>query len=519
MSDGRIGPRNADMGEVNQELTTTGPRGVLGAGSDSSVAAGGVQAVRSLPIVERLHLLGATDAELTAWAAGMGLEKYRAEQIRRWVFERGVSSFDEMTNLSKAARAACAAQAEIWRGTIAAKSIAPDGTTKLLIRWPDGAAVEAVWIPDGDRHTACISSQVGCPVGCRFCASGLNGVERNLTAGEIVEQAMWVRGMVEGAGNRAEFDRAASTKGVAGTGLSGTAQEARKAFNEEMSWDQAVKGPSDQGTKGPRDRWKAGSGEVNDDATPERSTPGKGGERVTGEGRGDVETEGPVGGVGVGRLSNIVLMGMGEPLANYEAVVKAVRIMNSPGGMGIGARKITLSTVGLPAQIRRLASEGLQINLALSLHAPEDGMRQELIPWGKGVRIAELVEACRLYFEKTGREVTLEYVLLEGVNTLPRHAEQLAGVAKRLRCNVNLLRYNPVEGTPYSRPSAASAQAFLGLLRSRGVNAHVRKSRGREVDAACGQLRREGMRGEHAAAGTPVASATRAHGQGPENAR
>jgi 23S rRNA (adenine2503-C2)-methyltransferase len=184
-------------------------------------------------------------------------------------------------------------------------------------------------------------------------------------------------------------------------------------------------------------------------------------------------------------------MGLGEPLANYEAVMRAVRTINADWGPNIGARKITISTVGLPKQIRRLADEGLQLNLALSLHAPTDVLRAELIPWAEKITIAELVSACRYYFDKTGREITLEYILLSGVNDRPVQASQLARFARQVRCNVNLLRYNPVEGMPYERPSSEAAHAFVRALRDHGVNAHIRTSRGLDIDAACGQLRRK----------------------------
>ncbi|MCG3126763.1 MAG: putative dual-specificity RNA methyltransferase RlmN [Phycisphaerae bacterium] len=348
---------------------------------------------------QRTHLLGQTLDEMRAFAAQFELEPYRAAQLRAWIFQRGATAFDQMSDLSKTLRAQLDERAELYRGTITRQTDAADGVAKLLITWPDGAAVETVWIPEPDRHTACISSQVGCPVGCRFCASGLDGVERNLSAGEIVEQAMRVRRLVT---------------------------------------------------------------------------------------RGDT-------GADAARLSNVVLMGMGEPLANYEQVVHAIRIIMAPDGMGISARRITLSTVGLPAQIRRLAGEHLAINLALSLHAPDDDLRRELIPWGKGVPIAELIDACREYFDRTGREITLEYVLLAGVNDLPAHALRLAELARRLRCNVNLLRYNPVPTLPFERPSAESAFEFQSILRRQGVNAHVRTSRGRDANAACGQLRRASL--------------------------
>jgi len=346
----------------------------------------------------RLHLLGSDQAGLRDWLAAAGQPGYRADQLLQWIYEKRVESFDEMTNLPRALRAWLAERADIGRARREATAVSQDGTRKLLLRWPDGAAVEIVWIPQPERHTACLSSQVGCPVGCRFCASGLEGVERNLTTGEIVEQAWRIARLID------EEIRAGQLPPAA-------------------------------------------------------------------------------------RLSHIVLMGSGEPLANYDAVVAAIRILNAPWGLGIGARRITLSTVGLPQQIRWLAREGLQLNLALSLHAADECLRRELIPWGK-VPLSELFSACEEYFRQTGREVTLEYVLLDGVNTRLQDAVKLAAVARRLRANVNLLRYNPVPGLPFQRPSAETAWRFQQELQRRGVNAHIRTSRGRDVDAACGQLRR-----------------------------
>ena len=343
------------------------------------------------PAPDRVHLLGLTRPELEAWVESLGQPKYRASQLADWVYAKGAESFDALSNLPKALRALLHDRAELYRGRVSAESVSSDGTCKLLLTWPDDRSVETVWIPEAERHTACVSSQVGCPIGCRFCASGLGGLERQLTPGEIVEQALRVRQRIAAAG--------------------------------------------------------------------------------------------------AGRLSNIVLMGMGEPLSNYDAVVAAIRIINAPWGLGIGARKITLSTVGLPRGIHRLADEGLPINLALSLHAPDDKLRRELIPAAR-FPISELLAACTYYFEKTGREVTLEYVLLDGVNMLERHATELVRLARRLRCNVNLLRYNPVPGLPFRRPSGPAAYEFQALLRRGGVNAHLRTSRGPDIAAACGQLRR-----------------------------
>jgi 23S rRNA (adenine2503-C2)-methyltransferase len=323
---------------------------------------------------------------------------YRARQITDWVYRRSAHDFAAMTNLSRTLRERLDAGMTLYASSVAGETRASDGTRKLLLRWGDGATTECVLIPDADRHTACISTQVGCPVGCAFCASGLDGLQRNLTAGQIVEQAMRARGL------------------------------------------------------------------IGDD----------------------------------GDLTNVVFMGLGEPLANYHAVVRAVRTLNADWGMNIGARRITISTVGLPTPMRKLADEGLQITLALSLHAPTDTLRRKLIPWAERVSIQDLVEAARYYFNRTGREVTLEYVLLAAVNDATHHARTLADVARQIRCNVNLIRYNPVPDLPFRRPSAEAAQRFLSTLRERGINAHLRRSRGRDVAAACGQLRRRILDGHTA---------------------
>ena len=335
-------------------------------------------------------LLGLSVEELSAALDQMGEKPYRAKQVREWIFTHGVTSFDEMTNLSKALRTKLAERFHVYESTIVAESASADGTRKLLLGWRDGATSECVLIPDDPRRTACISTQVGCPVGCVFCASGLDGLARNLTAAQIVEQAMRIRGLC-------------------------------------------------------------------DEAMP---------------------------------LSNIVFMGLGEPLANYRNTVAALRIINGADGLNIGARKITISTVGLPKQMRQLADEGLQITLALSLHAPSDELRAQLIPWAESVSIKELVDAARYYFDRTGREITLEYVLLGGVNDSVSNATNLARLCRTMRANVNLIRYNPVPDLPYERPKAEAAQAFLETLRERGVNTHLRRSRGQDIEGACGQLRR-----------------------------
>ncbi|MCA9288697.1 MAG: 23S rRNA (adenine(2503)-C(2))-methyltransferase RlmN, partial [Phycisphaerales bacterium] len=248
-----------------------------------------------------------------------------------------------------------------------------------------------------DRRTACISSQVGCPVGCRFCASGLGGLDANLSTGRIVEQVWRLRHIL--------------------------------------------------------------------DRDPANLTD-------------------------LPRITNVVFMGMGEPLSNFRAVTSAIRTIAAPWGHAISARKITISTVGMPRAIERLAEEfDLPVTLALSLHAPTDAIRRSLIPWAEYSTIEQLLAACQKWFAKTGREVTLEYTLLAGVNDRPEHAAELARLAKTLRANINLIRYNEVAGMPFNRPATADVRAFQDILRARGVNAHIRASRGRDIAAACGQLR------------------------------
>ncbi|MSR40487.1 MAG: 23S rRNA (adenine(2503)-C(2))-methyltransferase RlmN [Phycisphaerales bacterium] len=339
----------------------------------------------------------------------LGLPKFAAPQVLDWVYTKGVTDFDAMTNLSKLARAKLVETFTVLQGEVIRHQLASDGTQKLLLGWRSAEEraeiakgdirlaggdpskqTETVMIPTEDRKTACVSSQVGCPVGCAFCASGIGGLDGNLTAGQIVEQ-VWRLARLEG----------------------------------------------------------------------------------------------------VDRISNVVFMGMGEPLANFAAVTEAIRTINAPWGMGVGARKITVSTVGLPAAIRKLCTFEIPITLALSLHAPNDELRRKIIPWAEYATIKELLEACDEWFRKTGREITLEYILLGGFNDRRDHAIELAALANSLRANVNLIRYNEVKGMPFNRPEDGIVQRFQELLRELGVNAHIRASRGRDIAAACGQLRHE----------------------------
>lgn len=352
-------------------------------------------------ITNTRHIFDLTPDDLAALVSELKLPAYRAKQVLEWVYGKGAGAFDVMTNLSKRDRELLSERLHILSGRIVAEQSATDGVRKLLIDWnaeskglpvlgKTDTQTECVMIPSDDRKTACISSQIGCPVGCKFCASGLGGLDGNLTSGQIIEQV-----------------------------------------------------------------WRLGR-------LPE-----------------------------VGRITNVVFMGMGEPLANFDAVTQAVRTLTAEWGLGISGRRITISTVGLPAQIRRLADMGVPATLAISLHAPNDSLRRELIPWAEYVTIEQLLDAGRYYFDQTGREITLEYILLRNVNDRPEHAHELAAVAHTLRSNVNLIRYNEVRDMPFDRPSTTDVHRFQEILRRHGVNSHIRASRGRDIAAACGQLRHE----------------------------
>lgn len=402
----------------------------------------------------RDHIFEFNPETLAAWCTQRGMPGFRAKQILEWVYQKGVADPAQMTSLSKRDRDLLSAEMVFLSGQTVASKAASDGTQKLLVQWDrfddqgqrisdgqapieddsdsaeatrsddggvslnvlgqgqasDGAGVgvvldpsrqtECVMIPvdatddEGKpvrRRTACISSQVGCPVGCKFCASGIGGLEGNLSAGRIVEQ-VWRLGRLDG----------------------------------------------------------------------------------------------------VSRISNVVFMGMGEPLSNMQNVIGAIRVICSLWGLGISARKVTISTVGLPKAIEKLAEElELPVTLALSLHAPTDEIRRSLIPWANYTTIDELLDACDKWFRKTGREITLEYTLLREINDRGEHAEKLASLAKSLRANVNLIRYNEVAGMPFNRPRTDDVLRFQKILDARGVNSHIRASRGRDIAAACGQLRHE----------------------------
>ncbi|WZP00874.1 23S rRNA (adenine(2503)-C(2))-methyltransferase RlmN [Isosphaeraceae bacterium EP7] len=335
-------------------------------------------------------LLQATTAELAGWMAERGYPGYRAKQVIRWVFERRGTQFDAMSDLPKGLRADLEAEWVVFQMEIAHQSVAPDGTDKLLLSCSDGRRVECVLIPEGDRRTVCISTQVGCGMGCVFCASGLKGVERNLTSGEILEQVIQMRNLL----------------------------------------------PED------------------------------------------------------GRLSNIVVMGMGESLANLDNLIVALDRICSTEGLGMSQRRVTISTVGLPEKMRALAALDRQYHLAVSLHAPTEQLRNELVPINDKIGLTAVVEAADAYFRSSGRRVTYEYVMLRGINDRAEDASAMVGLLRARKAHVNLIPYNPVAGLPYERPSPASVRRFEGIVSAGGVSVSVRKTKGQEIDAACGQLRK-----------------------------
>lgn len=373
---------------------------------------------------KRPHIFDLTPDELADVVNGLGMPRFRATQVLEWVYAQGVADPAEMTNLSAKDRARLAEHMDFVVGGVLRHERATDGTQKLLVDWavtqgeavdrqastagrslsvlnnPVGGGVETqtecVMIPATSeetgkrRKTACVSSQIGCPVGCKFCASGMGGLDGNLSAGQIVQQ-VWQLAQLPG----------------------------------------------------------------------------------------------------VERISNVVFMGMGEPMSNFPRVVKAAKTMTADWGLGISGRKITISTVGVPGPMKRLADEDLPFTLAISLHAPNDEIRKKIIPWAERVTVDELIDAGRYYFNKTGREITLEYILLSGVNDQPEHAHELAQVSAKLRSNINLIRYNEVAGLPFIRPENDDVYRFQKILKDAGRVVHIRASRGRDIAAACGQLRHE----------------------------
>jgi len=342
----------------------------------------------------KTNLLGLSPAKLEVFFAELGEKRFRATQVMKWIHQLGAESFDEMTNISKSLRQKLSEVAEIRPPEVVTQDISRDGTRKWVIRVDGGSCVETVLIPDGDRKTLCISSQVGCSLDCSFCSTGKQGFNRNLTAAEVIGQVYI----------------------------------AIKSY-----------GPMDP--------------------SAER------------------------------RVTNVVLMGMGEPLMNFDNVVDATELMLDDNAYGLSKRRVTLSTSGVVPALDRLR-EVSDVSLAISLHAPNDELRNQLVPINRRYPIQELIDSCNRYLDGLNdkRVVTVEYTLIAGVNDQPHHARELIKVLRKLPCKLNLIPFNPFPNSGYERPREEAIQAFKQIMLNANFITTVRRTRGDEIDAACGQL-------------------------------
>ncbi len=349
---------------------------------------------------DKPDLRSLTEGDLLDFCARHSQPKFRAAQILDWLYAKRASAIPEMSNLPRSLRDALSSDFTLQLPSVARAQGSADTTRKFLVKLRDDQLVETVLIPASvglygdrsERHTLCVSTQVGCAYGCKFCASGLDGFRRNLTSDEIV------------------------------------------------------------------------------------------GEMILAEREGGQ------------KINNLVFMGMGEPLANYANLLRAIRILNAPWGLGLGARKITISTSGLAPQIRQLANEDLQVRLAISLHGARDEVRDRIMPVNRKYPLAELVAACEEYQNIRGRLITFEYILLDGVNNDLREAPPLADLARRCHAKINLIPFNEVPETGFKRPTDEQCLKFRDELGRLGVTATLRMEKGHDIDAACGQLRLREMR-------------------------
>jgi 23S rRNA (adenine2503-C2)-methyltransferase len=349
--------------------------------------------------IRAVDLLSLTRDHLAAELERLGQARYRAAQLCAWIYEHRAKRFEEMRNLPATLRAQLGARYTLRPLTKIRETGSMDTTRKFLFQLQDGQLIETVLIPaspalygePSDRRTVCISSQVGCAYGCKFCASGLDGVKRNLTAGEIVAQFLAV---------------------------------------EELSEE---------------------------------------------------------------KINNIVFMGMGEPFANYKNLMQAIAILNAPWGLAVGARNMTVSTSGLVPRIIEFADQPLQIRLAISLHAATDEVRSKIMPVNRKYPLRELLDACEYYRSRKSQPLIFEYILIRDLNDSEDQARRLVGHARRLRAKVNLIPYNQVKGLDWERPAVAVQESFLGVLKDNGVAATLRREKGHDISAACGQLRLQNL--------------------------
>ncbi|MDP1578693.1 MAG: 23S rRNA (adenine(2503)-C(2))-methyltransferase RlmN [Candidatus Didemnitutus sp.] len=365
-------------------------------------------------------IYGETLASLTARLAEIGQPAFRAGQVLDWLYKKRVATWDEMTNLPRELRDWLRTNFDVAPTSFVLDRQSGDETDKLLLELGDRSLIETVIIRapmlgvgvNRSRKTICISTQVGCAMGCKFCASGLDGLKRNLSAGEIVHQLIQVCRLEDAQTPRARAELAS--------------------------------------------------------------------------------------------FDNIVVMGMGEPLHNYEAIIRALTIVNADWGLGFGARRITLSTSGLVPRILELADEPLGLRLAISLHGATDEVREQIMPVNKKYPLAELLPAVRAFSEKKGRMVTLEFILIADINDSLDQAERLRDIAYDLHAHVNLIPYNTVEGLPWKRPSVNRQERFADVLRARGVSVTLRREKGHDIAAACGQLRLQTEKTRDAGLAAPV---------------
>lgn len=332
--------------------------------------------------------------DLTTWFKEEGEPSFRAKQLYAWLWQKSAIDFDEMTNLSLALREKLKAHFSIRPVSIYKEQFSNDGTIKSAFKLHDHHIIEGVMIPVDDRATACVSSQVGCSLTCKFCATGFLKRERNLDAAEIYDQVVLIR------------------------------KQAEKSLERP--------------------------------------------------------------------LTNIVFMGMGEPLLNYSNVLNAIEKITSPEGLGMSPKRITLSTAGIAKMIKKLGDDQVRFNLALSLHAANDEKRDTIMPINEQNSLEALVEALNYFYDKTGNKITFEYILLNGVNDTIQDAKEIVALCQRVPAKVNILEYNKVEGADFTRTDAQRRDAFVAFLEKKGVTASIRKSRGKDIDAACGQLANKG---------------------------
>ncbi|HKZ00383.1 MAG TPA: 23S rRNA (adenine(2503)-C(2))-methyltransferase RlmN [Rhabdochlamydiaceae bacterium] len=336
----------------------------------------------------QLHEISLTD--LKKWLEERGEKGFRAGQIFHWIYQRKITDWQAMTDLNKDLRALLSGNVKVSHLTKVQEQCSKDGeTTKFLWELADGLLVESVLICSGDRRTVCVSSQVGCPARCAFCASGKEGLKRNLSAAEIFEQVYAI------------------------------------------------------------DQFLQPKGE---------------------------------------RVSHVVFMGMGEPLENYDNVVRTLKLLCDPDRLNFSQRRITVSTVGIVEGIRRLAEEGIKVNLVLSLHAPNQNVRKKIIPYARKYALEDILAAMLYYFNETGRDITYEYTLLSGINDGPEHARELASLLKGQQCTVNLIPFNPVEGLRLKRPEKEAIEEFRAILLGEDIVTTWRYTKGKDIAAACGQL-------------------------------